>query len=654
MSKWCLVLCFLGSTLVSAAEKKAVLIDTDIGSYVDDAFALGLALASPELRVKAVTTCTAGAEDRAWIVCRFLSHSGSEAIPVAYGRDPQPKSETDQQIQYRRHPAAIFNRTHKPSQDSASDVLYRQLKDQPGKTTIVALGPLTNVAALLKQYPDAATMIERIVLMGGSINLGYEGQKKPEPEWNIKTDIAAARTVFAAKVPLTIVPLDATVPLVMEREDRARLFAAHTPLTFQMQALYELWDQSPLVLFDSAAVVAAVDESYFTWESLCLHVDDQGMTTVRKGEANARVATAVKERALLRFFVERITAHGKVSLPIPAKTFSQFVERGRFPARVHVVEDYNTDIEKRWWLCGKPERKDVPPTGERACRATITQDFDDQQGQLKTSYRAVIFNPVPGPPMGENTRLSFRYKLTGSEQLRVQLYSLSKGYHRCVTIDKVPVGEWREATVDLTAMRRPDGKGGPLAKDERIDDIQFYVDPRAELLIDDILLYEAATADDQRPFPERVIFSGWFDTGKQGAEWPGTFEILPHTKPRSWKFAQSVLDKEGRPTLRIGLRGERVLSAKTELTFQYELSLNDTDKKDVPPLKAKPVAIELWHRDRIVSRQEFEPAPTAWRSGHVQFELPKASRIADTIVFRVPRGSRLSVDDVLLYEAGSK
>ena len=53
--------------------------------------------------------------------------------------------------------------------------------------------------------------------------------------------------------------------------------------------------------------------------------------------------------------------------------------------------------------------------------------------------------------------------------------------------------------------RRPDGSGGPLAEDERIDDIQFYIDPRAELLIDDIVLYEAAPDGEKRPFPARVL-----------------------------------------------------------------------------------------------------------------------------------------------------
>src|SRR5262245_15909555 len=114
-----------------------VLIDTDIGSYIDDAYALALALASPELDIKGITTVGGQAEDRAWIVCRFLSHGGFKPIPVAFGREPQPKSDIDWQIQYRRHPAPIFNRTQTPEKMSAVELMYQTLKKQ--KTTVIAL-----------------------------------------------------------------------------------------------------------------------------------------------------------------------------------------------------------------------------------------------------------------------------------------------------------------------------------------------------------------------------------------------------------------------------------------------------------------------------------------------------------------------------------
>ena len=113
--------------------------------------------------------------------------------------------------------------------------------------------------------------------------------------------------------------------------------------------------------------------------------------------------------------------------------------------------------------------------------------------------------------MGSRTRLSFRYWLSGSDKLRAQIYSLTNNYHRRLELANLDQGHWQSADIDLTQARRPDGSGGPLAVDERIDDIQFYIDPGAELLIDDIVLYDASS-DSAATLPRRVIFTGWFDT----------------------------------------------------------------------------------------------------------------------------------------------
>ncbi len=78
------------------------------------------------------------------------------------------------------------------------------------------------------------------------------------------------------------------------------------------------------------------------------------------------------------------------------------------------------------------------------------REYDAKMGDTKARYKSVIFNPVPGPPMGANTRLSFRYKLSGMDTLRVQLFSLSNGYHRYLTLTILPQDKWSEATVDLT------------------------------------------------------------------------------------------------------------------------------------------------------------------------------------------------------------
>jgi hypothetical protein len=250
-------------------------------------------------------------------------------------------------------------------------------------------------------------------------------------------------------------------------------------------------------------------------------------------------------------------------------------------------------------------------------------------------YTAVIFNPVPGPPMGPRTRLTFRYKLTGTDKLRVQIYSLTNGYHRHLTLTGLPQGEWREAAVDLTQARRPDGGGGPLSADERIDDIQFYTDPSARLLIDDIVLYEAAPEGEARPFPKRVIFTGWFDTGRQGAEWPGSFDIVPHQKPRTWKVAKAVPGPDGVPWVRVGLRGKRPLGAATRVRFRYLLT--GADALSVKRGGGEAVAVK-------------GPKAGAWAEADLQ--LPGAGGHAEELHFLAPKGAELLIDDVLLYEPG--
>ncbi|MBA4062954.1 MAG: hypothetical protein C0501_04460 [Isosphaera sp.] len=643
----------LATTAVAAPPRVPVILDTDLGGDVDDAFVLALAVASPELELLGVTTVGRGGdpdpfvqhvskdrdEDRAWLACRFLTQAGVKAVPVAAGADPQPKLPLDWQIQYRRHPAAIYNRTAKPVKENAADLMARLVKERDG-VVIVALGPLTNVARLLADHPDLKPRIARVVVMGGSVAIGYDGKPKPEPEWNVKTDVAAAKAVFASGVPLTVVPLDATATVRLEKAARDKLFAARTPLTWQVQNLYELWDKETPVLFDPVAVAAAFDDRHLTVKELRLEVDDTGMTLVRDGKANARVATGVRAAEFATWYVDRVRGHGAESLPKPPGHPSKLIEPGNFPARVHAFEDYDTDIEKRWWMCGKLETKDVPAPAGRACRAVLTQDFDDKQGDTATMYRAVIFNPVPGPPMGPNTRLKFKYKLTGTDTVRVQLYTLSKGYHRYLSVSGLVQGKWSEGCVDMTQMRRPDGTGGPLAADERIDDIQFYVDPRAGLLIDDVVLYDAAAAGEARPFPKRVLYTGLFDTGKQGKEWAGDFEIVPHEKPRAWRAARSVAGADGRPWVRLDLRGERALDPKTELSFRGRAS------------EAAEVAVELWSREagKAVAAGAVKLPKGEWGTFAVPLAPPPGARV-DEIRFRLPSGELL-LDDVLLVTPG--
>ena len=629
------------ATAGRAQERRIpILIDTDLGSYLDDAFAIALAVASPEVELCGVTTSGGNAETRAWMACRLLTSVDRRDVPVAWGQPPQAEGKVEAMYQYRYHPAVLFGRTAKPISDEACELMARELKARPGEMTLLVLGPQTNVARLLEKHPDARPWIKRIVVMGGALKVGQNGRPPVEPEWNIKSDVAAAKAVLAAGVPLSFVPLDVTHKYVLSLAQRDRLFAAQTMLTQQLQLLCQLADEEQPQLHDAVATAVAIDQQQAKLEDLRLEIDDQGLMQSVLGKTNARVVTGLSSDKFVGECVDRIVASGKMTELREPKNIVELVERGGLPGRVHAFEDYETDIERRGWLAGRPETKDVPPGSSRACRSVLTLDFDDLSGDHKSLYSAVIFNPVPGPPMGERTRLSFRYKLAGTDTLRVQLYTLSNGYHRQLTLRGLAQGEWREATVDMTQMRRPDGSGGPLAKDERIDDIQFYAAPTATVRIDDVVLFDAAPENEQQPFPQRLVFTGWFDTGKQGQEWPGDFEIVPHQPPRTWKGARSIENRAtGKPWIRVSLRGERPVGKTTNLRFAYHL----TGGKSLQIILANSRTKER------VERPLDDLTAAAWAERTVELDTEKL-QAADELHFVLPAGATLLVDDVLLYE----
>jgi inosine-uridine nucleoside N-ribohydrolase len=616
------VVLLVANSLVTAqavfADRSPVVIDTDVGTGIDDAFALGLAFGSEELDVRGVTTSGDPAQKKAMMVCRFLTMTGRRHTRVAVGADPQPARPITDQEKYHYHPDPLFNRTTRPEDQPAADFLHSRIKGQPGKVTVVALGPLTNIARLIESHAEAVPLIRRVVLL----------------EANLSLDTAAASKVFASGVPLLVLSTDACRDLTLDDAGVKEVFSPGTPLTRQVETMYQMWDKRNPPLGEALAVALCFDERFATIEKGPLAIDDAGGMKAGKGEPNARLVTSVKSADFVNWYVRRIG-----SLVAPSRRPGKLIAQGGMPHRVHVAEDFENDIERKWWMSGKPETQVLPPSSKRACRGVLTHDFDDLLMVSRQMYSAVIFNPVPGPPMGMNTRLSFRYWLKGTDTIRVQIYSLTNGYHRHLVVNGLSQQTWRYATVDMTQARRPDGTGGALAENERIDDIQFYADPDAEVVIDDIVLYDAATDGEKRPFPGRILFTGLFDTGKQGQEWPGDFEIIPDAG-NFWKAARSVVHpKTGEPWLRIGLRGQRRLGAKTQLSFRYKLA----------------GAAEL--RIRLLDTHSGESQAAAltqlghdqWARTTVEFSTDQLPSI-DEIQLLLPKGAELLVDDLILFE----
>lgn len=284
----------------AASRPTPVVLDTDIGGDIDDAFALALILDSPELDLQAVTTVSGDAQARARIAAKMLWVAGRRGVPVAAGAGSAPSPMPQAQW------AEGFTSPELLSEPAVA-LMKTAIDRGHGATVLMAIGPLTNVAALLREHPEEKQKIRRIVLMGGSIARGYYPNSGPTNEYNIAADAAAAQTVFASGVPITMAPLDVTARLQLEKPERERIFAKHTPLTDALQALYRLWGQPTPTLHDPMAVALFLNPGICTTRELAVQVDDHGMTRAVAGQpANAVVGVEIEPERFLEFYVGRV------------------------------------------------------------------------------------------------------------------------------------------------------------------------------------------------------------------------------------------------------------------------------------------------------------------------------------------------------------
>ena len=197
------VLVFAPSANAADTRKAAaspVIFDTDIGTDIDDAYALAELIHRPELELIGVTTVSSDAVARARLAAKLLKVAGVQwaKVPVYAG--------TSTPVQYMKQVDWAAGFTSPSLHESGGvEFMRREIDARPGQVTIIAVGELTNVAAVLAD-PGIARKVRAISLMGGSIYRGYAPGSKPEPEWNIKSNAAAAKAVFESGVPLLVAP----------------------------------------------------------------------------------------------------------------------------------------------------------------------------------------------------------------------------------------------------------------------------------------------------------------------------------------------------------------------------------------------------------------------------------------------------------------
>jgi inosine-uridine nucleoside N-ribohydrolase len=293
----------------TAATKPAsgkIIIDTDIGDDIDDAFAVALALRSPELQILGISTTFGDTETRAKLVDRILGEAGRQNIPVAMGEHTDAKTSLSQR------PYAEGGHFARASHAAAVDFILDQIRRNPGEITLVCIGPLVNVGALIDRDAQTFRKLKRVVMMGGSIDRGYEADpysppNPAEPEWNIKNDVVSAQKLFGSGVPIFMMPLDST-QLKMDEVKRGFLFRQGTPLSDSLAILYHQWGQQTPTLFDPMTIAFIDDPSLCPVQPMNIHVDDRGITLRGPGTPNAQVCLKSDSEAFFQFYLGRMAA----------------------------------------------------------------------------------------------------------------------------------------------------------------------------------------------------------------------------------------------------------------------------------------------------------------------------------------------------------
>jgi purine nucleosidase len=205
-------------------SRKPVILDTDIGTDVDDAYALALAATLPEMDLRAVTTVFGDTMVRARVASKVLSLVHRRDVPVSAGASCSFAGNSGWWGGWEGEelgPEEVWPVSPLP----AVNLISRVLRESPQPVTIICIGALTNVALALREPGFRRESVERFVIMGGTLSdIVVENVRLPRAwETNLHNDIAAAVEVFGAGIPISLVPADVTFHTRLDRQNFQRL-----------------------------------------------------------------------------------------------------------------------------------------------------------------------------------------------------------------------------------------------------------------------------------------------------------------------------------------------------------------------------------------------------------------------------------------------
>ncbi|HVN85907.1 MAG TPA: nucleoside hydrolase [Candidatus Binatia bacterium] len=302
------------------AKTVPILLDTDVGTDVDDAIAIALLLAAPELDLRAVTTVSGDVRLRARIAKKLLSLGGRAEVAVAAGvREPILRRRNFLWLGHEGQGIVSPNEPLTLATSHGVDLFIKTvLRERP---QVVTIGPLSNLAVAIMKEPALIAAIPHLTVMGGSIGRAAD---VPAAEYNLGSDAEASELVLSAGIPTTLVPLDVTFKTFFLQQDLARLRTSPSLLVQTLCNAIEIWapihaqffgatrtfDPSTVAfLHDPLTLAVVFDPSLVTTERLHLQptlVDGTFRLVAQADAPEFEVATAVDAPRFVEFLLQRL------------------------------------------------------------------------------------------------------------------------------------------------------------------------------------------------------------------------------------------------------------------------------------------------------------------------------------------------------------
>jgi inosine-uridine nucleoside N-ribohydrolase len=283
-------------------KKIPVILDTDIGSDIDDTWALAMALRSPELDIRLVVTDTRDTARRARIAARLLHAAARTDVPIGIGiplaNGVLYQAPWGDEYALSDYPGRVF--------EDGVGAIIDTIMSSPEPVTLVAIGPLPNIAAALQREPRIVEHA-RFVGMYGSIKRGYDGSLQPSPEFNVAAYPFSCRKVFTAPWEITITPLDTCGLVRLTGDDYRKVRRSEDPLLRALMENYRVWlDNNPKAqhldfetqsstLHDTVAVYLAFADDLLVMQDMGIRITDDGYTVVDDAAKHVRCAIAWRD-----------------------------------------------------------------------------------------------------------------------------------------------------------------------------------------------------------------------------------------------------------------------------------------------------------------------------------------------------------------------